>query len=531
MEKSWRDINAVYQVYPRSFKDTNDDGIGDLPGIIQKLEYIADTLGAEAIWLSPFYPSPQIDCGYDVSDYCAVDPLFGTMGDFEALLAGAHEKGLKVMIDLVPNHTSDQHAWFQESKSSRDNPKRDWYVWRDEPNNWLSISGGSSWTFDEATGQYYLHSFMSAQPDLNWENPEVRAAIQDVMRFWFNKGVDGFRVDAVWALSKDPYFADDPRNDSYDGPEGEYGSHVHRSCKNGPRLSEYLSTLTSVAKEYHDKYVLFEFYPDAMLGSENEQLKMLHSIAPEVAAPFCFKGLHQPWHAAHFGEMLSEYLSEMPEQARPSFCFSNHDQARLVSRFGDDQARVIALLEMTLPGMPVMYNGDELGMESGVIPEELIKDKFDKTGDMGGRDPERTPMQWDNTRNAGFTGGTPWLPVNENVVERNVLGELKNQDSWLNMYRQLLALRRESVLRDGKFELVESGSGYVLAFRRSLDGATYYVVCNFADAMQFVTLPVVARNIQAMTHVGAATVLEDGRVSLQGYSAAILSEVAEQDNL
>ena len=190
MTKSWRDVNAVYQIYPRSFKDTNADGVGDLPGITQGLDYISKVLGVDAIWISPFYPSPQTDCGYDVSDYCAVDPIFGTMADFDTLLAAAHERDLKVMIDLVPNHTSDQHSWFQESRSSRDNPKRDWYVWHDQPNNWLSISGGSSWEYDETTKQYYLHSFMSSQPDLNWENPAVREAIQNVMRFWFEKGVD-----------------------------------------------------------------------------------------------------------------------------------------------------------------------------------------------------------------------------------------------------------------------------------------------------------------------------------------------------
>lgn len=529
MAKSWRDINAVYQIYPRSFKDTNDDGVGDLPGIVQKLEYVANTLGTGAVWLSPFYPSPQVDCGYDVSDYCAVDPLFGTMGDFETLLATAHEKDLKVMMDLVPNHTSDQHAWFQESKSSRDNPKRDWYVWRDEPNNWISISGGSSWTLDEATGQYYLHSFMSAQPDLNWENPDVRAAIKDVMRFWFEKGIDGFRIDAVWALSKNQEFADDPPNESYSGAEGEYGSHVHSSCKNGPKLAEYLKELTSVAEEYADKYILFEFYPDELLGDKNEQLKLLHSIAPEISAPFYFEGLHLPWHATRYGEVVNNYLSIIPEKARPSFCFSNHDQPRLVTRFGDDQARLIALLEMTLPGMPVMYYGDELGMESGSIPPERTKDKFEKTGDMGGRDPERTPMQWDDSVRGGFTEGAPWLPVNQNVIKRNVLSELNDADSWLSLYRQLLALRQEPVLRDGEFELVEPGSGYVLAYKRSLDSVTYYVACNFAAAMQVITLPVAIRNIRVMTHVGAAKILEDGRVSLQGYAAVVLSERVDPD--
>lgn len=527
MSKRWSDINVVYQIYPRSFKDTNGDGVGDLPGIIQGLDYVTKVVGAEAIWLSPFYPSPQADCGYDVSDYCAVDPLFGTMADFDALLAAAHERGLKIMIDLVPNHTSDQHAWFQESRQSRDNPKRDWYVWRDQPNNWLSVSGGSSWTLDPTTNQYYLHSFMSSQPDLNWENPAVREAIKDAMRFWLDKGVDGFRVDAVWVLSKDPSFADDPVNESYSSEPGGYGSFIHRSCKNGPRLAEYVGEIASVAKEYDDRYVLFEFYPDAMLGNENEQLKLLHDVAPAVSAPFYFEGLHKPWHATGFGEALTAYLHIVPESARPSFCFSNHDQPRPVTRYGEEQARLITLMHMTLPGLPVMYYGDEIGMENGIIPDTLLKDKFEKTGDSGGRDPYRTPMQWDDSPLGGFTNSIPWLPLGENIVKRNVVSELHDPDSWLTLYRRLLELRRDPVLQRGDFEVIDAGSGYVLAYKRSLNNATYYTVLNFAAAMQIVTLPIAVKEILAATHAGAAMVRDDGRVSLQGFAAALLSGSAE----
>lgn len=529
MSKSWHDVNVVYQIYPRSFRDTNGDGVGDLPGITEGLDYVAKVLGAEAIWLSPFYPSPQADCGYDVSDYCAVDPLFGSMSDFDALLAAAHERGLKVMLDLVPNHTSDHHAWFQESRASRDNPKRDWYVWRDQPNNWRSISGGSSWTLDPATNQYYLHSFMSSQPDLNWENPAVRAAMKDVMRFWFDKGVDGFRVDAVWVLSKDPTFADDPVNDLYDGEPGGYGSFVHRACKNGPRLAEYLGEIASVAREYQDKYFLFEYYPDAMLGDENEQLKLLHEAAPDVAAPFYFEGLHKPWHATGFGEALGAYLEIVPEGARPLFCFSNHDQPRLVSRYGEEQARLIAVMQMTLPGLPVMYYGDEIGMENGVISPELMNDKFEKTGDSGGRDPYRTPMQWNDTVLGGFTGGMPWLRLHENGVRRNVTTELDDPDSWLSLYRRLMELRRDPVLQRGSFEVVESGSGYVLAYKRSLDGTTYYAVLNFAGAMQVISLPTAVNTVLAASRSGAAVIRGDGRVSLQGFGAALLTAAAQTD--
>lgn len=530
MAKTWREVNAVYQIYPRSFKDTNDDGIGDLAGISQGLGYVSKVLGAEAIWISPFYPSPQTDCGYDISDYCSVDPIFGTMADFENLISAAHEQDLKVMLDLVPNHTSDQHPWFQQSRASRDNPKRDWYVWRDQPNNWLSVSGGSSWEFDPSTNQFYLHSFMNSQPDLNWENPAVREAIKEVMRFWFDKGVDGFRVDAVWALSKDANFTDDPENETSTAESGTYGHFVHKNCKNGPHLTEYLDEIASVAREYDDKYILFEYYPDTMLGDENEQLRQLHNVAPDVAAPFYFEGLHKPWHATGFGEALSRYFAVVPEGTRPSVCFSNHDQQRLVSRYGEEQARLVALLQMSLPGLPVMYYGDEIGMEDVEIPQELTKDKFEKTGDSGGRDPQRTPMQWSDSPFAGFSTIHPWLPVGPNVTKRNVVSELHDPDSWLTMYQGLLKLRTEALWQRGSFEIVDCGSGYVLAYKRSLDNALCYVVCNFAAAMQILELPSSVDTIVAETHIGSTTIREDGRVSLQGFGAAILSGAAPRDS-
>ena len=531
MTKPWRDVNAVYQIYPRSFMDVSGDGVGDLAGITGGLEYLATVVGVEAVWLSPFYPSPQADCGYDVSDYCAVDPLFGTMADFDTLLASAHEKGLKVMIDLVPNHTSDQHPWFQESRSSRDNPKRDWYVWRDQPNNWLSISGGSSWELDAVSGQYYLHSFMSSQPDLNWENPAVRSAIQDGMRFWFNKGVDGFRVDAVWALSKDVSFADDPVNEEYTGESGQYGAYIHKACRNGPRLVEYLQEIAAVAAEYDDRYILYEFYPDALLGDENEQLRLLHDIAPGLAAPFYFEGLHKPWHATGFGEALTRYLSVVPEQSRPTFCFSNHDQPRLVSRYGEEQARLIALLQMALPGLPVLYYGDEIGMENVDIPLELTRDKFEKTGDSGGRDAERTPMQWNDSPLAGFTTTVPWLPVGASTVTRNVVTELHDPDSWLSLYRDLLTLRKEPAMQRGTFTVVSCDSGYVLAFERSLEGQQYFAVFNFANATQIITLPIPIQTVRVATHVDTVTIRGDGRVILPGFAAAVLMGVAGQGRL
>lgn len=524
----WTDVNVLYQIYPRSFKDVNGDGVGDLAGITEKLDYVSDVLGVDAVWVSPFYPSPQTDCGYDVSDYYGVDPLFGSMADADTFIAAAHAKRIKVMLDLVPNHTSDQHAWFQESRSSRASAKRDWYVWRDIPNNWRSISGGSSWTYDETTGQYYLHSFMPSQPDLNWENLQVRAAMKDVIRFWFSKGVDGFRVDAVWVLSKNTAFPDDPVNDRYEGSKDDFGAYIHRSCKNGPRLVEHLRDLVSVTREYSDKYFLFEYYPDEQLGDVHAQICALHSVAPGLAAPMYFEGLHQPWHAEHVGRTLTDYLRTLPDGVRPSFCFSNHDQPRLVGRYSEAQARLVAFMQMTLPGLPVMYYGDELGMEQVDIAAERMKDLFEKTIDSGGRDPERTPMQWDGSLTGGFTTGTPWLPVPKSAAWKNVDSEYGDPQSWLTLYQQLLQLRREPLWQRGSFTVVDTDTGYVLAYARELDGQRYYVALNYADAAQICALPEVIVDVVAMTHPGAVTVRSDGRVSLEGFGAAVLVPRAGQ---
>jgi alpha-glucosidase len=427
------------------------------------------------------------------------------------------------MIDLVPNHTSDQHIWFQESRSSLDNPKRDWYVWRDQPNNWVSISGGSSWKFDDKTGQYYLHSFMESQPDLNWRNPEVREAIKNVMRFWFDKGVDGFRVDAVWALSKSEDYADDPVNPTYDGTPGEYGSFIHASCKNGPHFLEYLQEFTSVAREYDDKHILFEFYADVKLGDVNQQLKIAHDSDTEIAAPLYFEGMHIDWNAEQFGETFEAYLRTVPKEARPTVCFSNHDQPRIISRYGEEQARLIAHMQMTLPGMPVMYYGDEIGMVNVDIPEELTKDKFEKTGDSGGRDPERTPMQWDATDKAGFTTGTPWLPIASSSQDRNITVEEADPYSWINLYKKLLALRNDDVLKRGSFEVIGTDNGFLLVYKRELGEKRYYAVHNFADQTQTVTLPEQAKDILVATKPGDASIQANNQVSLKGYAAALFT--------
>jgi len=382
MSKPWRDVNAMYQIYPRSFQDSNGDGVGDLRGVTQRLDYLSQTLGVEAIWLSPIFMSPKADWGYDVSDYCAIDPEYGTMADFKNLLLEAHKRDIKVMLDLVPNHTSDQHKWFQESRSSRDNPKRDWYVWRDPkpngdpPNNWVSISGGGSWTLDETTGQYYLHSFTAVQPDLNWDNPEVRVAMQDVLHFWFKRGVDGFRVDAVWPLSKDPSFADEHALPDRLASSTEFFDIVHDKCKNGPNLRQYLQALTDVVALYPDRFMIFEYYPDPAAGESNAQYYDIQTVNSAVASSFYFEGMHAPWQAAFYKENLGAYYKDLPKGVQAVMCFGNHDQSRVATRIGHDQARALAVMQMTLPGLPTMYYGEELGMTDVYIEPSDRLDGF-----------------------------------------------------------------------------------------------------------------------------------------------------------
>lgn len=474
----WANVNALYQVYPRSYQDTNSDGIGDIEGIISRLDYIK-TL-ADAIWISPLYQSPQMDFGYDISDYTALAPEYGSLEDFDRLISEAHARNIKLLMDFVPNHTSDQHAWFKESRSSRDNPKRDWYVWRDgkngaEPNNWVSLSGGKSWEFDELTGQYYLHSWLKNQPDLNWQNPEVRDAMHGIMRFWLDRGVDGFRVDAVWVLSKDEAFADDPLHPE-GGPGGAYGGYAHTACRNGAHFYEYIKGMAGVVAEYTGLLVL-EYYSTWEFGASYPQLYSLQSLSPAACTTFFFDPLHWDFNAATFGQGIADYLSGLPKGALPVFCFGNHDQTRIVTHFGgESQARLIATLQLTLPGMPCLYYGEEIGMEDGIISPEQAKDRFGSDGAMDRRDAERTPMQWNAGKGAGFTEAEPWLPLAMNVASNNVDSESRDSASFLALYRALLSLRRTNpALRNGQFTLL----GYlnnVLAYQ--IGNYTVYVNFN-----------------------------------------------------
>ena len=495
----WIENTVLYQIYPRSYQDSNGDGIGDLPGIVTRLDYLRD-LGIGAIWLSPFYPSPMKDFGYDISNYRDIDPIFGTLNDFKIVLKEAHRRGIHVMIDFVPNHTSDQHAWFQESRSSLHNPKRDWYVWRDggendaPPNNWRAHFGGPAWTRDNATGQYYLHSFLPEQPDLNWDNPEVRYAMADTVRYWMAMGVDGLRVDAVNWLSKDPQLRDDPVDPHYTG-DNHYKALLHTYSSMGPHLYEYLRDIEAVIKEFDDRFMIVESYPD-ISGDQSHYLSFYRELDPRHAAPFNFEGISLPWDAAAFRESLREFTSKLRPGDTAVYSFGNHDKPRLASRFGKQHTRIAAILLMTLPGAPIIYYGDEIGMHDVEIPVNQIHDPFElnNPGHGLGRDPERTPMQWKSTYTAGFTRGEPWLPIADDYKTNNVERNQQNPRSLLHLYKQLLRLRTDTPgLRKDSLEILDLHPD-VLAYKR---GNAATIVLNFSD--HTVALPLLTTSIALST--------------------------------
>lgn len=533
--KSWRDVNAIYQIYPRSFMDANGDGVGDLRGVIDRLDYIKGTknsLGIDAIWFSPFYPSPQLDMGYDVANYCDIDPLFGTLEDFKELVAKAHDLDINVMVDFVPNHTSDQHPWFVESRKSRDNTYADYYVWRDPkkdgsaPNNWVSNFGGSAWQYDETRGQYYLHTFMKEQPDLNWDNPAVREEMKRVIRFWLDLGVDGIRADAVRWISKDPKFRDDPRNKHWKGDKNslnKFDSLLHVHSQFGDNLFKYLREMTDTLKQYDNRIMLFEDYPDQAYSTRDQYLGF-YSIDPSVSAPFNFEGMWQEFKSESFEKFITEFQGMLdPDQHMPVYCFGNHDQARLVTRIGsEERARAVALIEMSLPGLPLVYYGDELGMPNTHVDASQTKDLSTTTG-YTSRDPERTPMQWNREANAGFSEVEPWLPIGETVGAHNVERQLHEPDSFLSLYRRLLKLRaRHAILRYGTYEASNEAPEDVFLFSRWLDDQHVFVAVNFSGEDKGVKMPHKGR-IMCCTHpVDYPEIMGDGVIVLRPYEGVIV---------
>jgi len=488
----WWQRGIVYQVYPRSFADANGDGVGDLPGVISRLDYL-EWLGVDALWLSPIYPSPMKDFGYDVADYTGVDPLFGTLADFDRLVAEAHARGLKVVLDFVPNHTSDQHPWFRESRASRRSARRDWYIWRNPaagggpPNNWLSCFGGSAWQFDEATGQYYYHAFLPEQPDLNWRNPAVGQAMLDAMRFWLERGADGFRVDVLWHLVKDEQFADNPPNPAWREGMDPYQALVPLHTTDRPEVHAVVAQMRRLLDQYSARVLIGEIYLplDRLVGYYGSDLLGAH-------LPFNFELLSAPWDARHLAALIEEYERLLPPGAWPNWVLGNHDRARIASRVGPAQARVAAMLLLTLRGTPTLYYGDEIGMANVPIPPDKIQDPFERrVPGMGlGRDPVRTPMQWSAAPHAGFGRAEPWLPVSHDHETLNVAAQRKDPKSMLALYRELVALRRRApALEFGRYKPLPA-EGDVLAYlrtgRRQEPG--FLVALNFGSRPQRLAL-------------------------------------------
>ena len=476
----WWQHGIFYQIYPRSFQDSNGDGVGDLDGIIARLPYLLG-LGVDAIWLSPIFPSPMADFGYDISDYTGIDPLFGTMTDFDALLAATHASGLKVILDLVPNHSSDRHPWFVESRASHDNPKRDWYIWRDPapdggpPNNWLSEFGGSAWQYDAATGQYYYHAFLAQQPDLNWRNPAVRQAICDVMRFWLGKGVDGFRVDVIWHLIKDAEFRDNPINPDFRDGWAPNAKVLPLYSADQPEVHDVIAEMRRVIDEFDSRVLIGEIYlpPQRLVRYYGRDLGGAH-------LPFNFALLSAPWNARSVEKIIHDYEAALPAGAWPNWVLGNHDRPRVASRAGRDQARVAAMLLLTLRGTPTLYYGDEIGMHQVAIAPDQVHDPFEKNvpGIGVGRDGCRTPMQWDATRYAGFSTSTPWLPLPDDFASENVVNLEADSRSILCLYKALVGLRRKTPpLVSGAYVPV-AAQGDLLLYRRQCGPASVVIALN-----------------------------------------------------
>jgi alpha-glucosidase len=511
----WRD-GVIYQIYPRSFADSDGDGVGDLPGITSKLDYLAD-LGVDAIWLSPFYPSPNADFGYDVSDYKNVDPRFGTLADFDTLAAEAHRRGIRVVVDLVLNHTSDQHPWFTESRSSRENPKRDWYLWQPPtplappifagfrknwgmkggwaggpPNNWQSIFGGGGWEWDQATGQYYFHMFLKEQPDVNWHNPDVRREMLDVFRFWAERGVDGFRLDVFNAYFKDEGFRDNPRKFGLRGFDRI--EHLHDIDQ--PEMYPLLNEIRALLDSYPERYAVGETF------LATPQKAASYCGPDKLHAAFNFDFLFRKFSAADFAEGIKKWTQAIGENAWPNYVLSNHDQPRSATRYApakwgraksEDDARVKVALGMllTLRGTPFLYYGEEIGMRDISLKRSEIQDPPGKYywPFYKGRDGCRAPMQWDDSPYAGFSTAKPWLPVHPNYVKRNAAAQQDDPHSLFNFVKKVLALRKEyPALQRGDFRLFFRTDTGVLAYERTLGEQRVLVYINFNGKMNTASL-------------------------------------------
>ena len=490
----WWKKAVFYQIYPRSFKDTTGSGIGDLAGITQNIPYLAEMLGVDAIWISPFFPSPMKDFGYDVANYRDIDPIFGSLEDFDQLLETIHKANLKLIIDLVPNHSSDQHPWFQESRSSRDNPKRDWYVWEDPkadgspPNNWLSVFGGEAWEWDQVTEQYYLHSFLKEQPDLNWRNPRVQEAIFDEVRFWLERGVDGFRIDVAHYLMKDPALRDNPLNVS--GAKfihkslGEYDTQVHLYDKGHPDIHQVYRDFRKLLDDYSSDQPRMSM-GEIHIFDIDEWATYYGEDLDEIHFPLNFSLLGVEWEADSIRKVVEDLESGLPPGAWPNYVLANHDDQRITSRYGVENERSAAMLLLTLRGTPILYYGDEIGMKDVDIPPDLCLDPAGIRQEGQGRDPNRTPMQWSADIWAGFSpphAKNTWLPIADDFQEKNVIKQLNDPDSLLSYYQKLIRLRKKhSALQTGEYQSLPDAPDGCYFYTRQNDEEKLLIGINFTD--------------------------------------------------
>lgn len=521
MKKSWWKESVVYQIYPRSFKDSNGDGIGDIPGIIEKLDYLKE-LGVNVLWISPMLESPQDDNGYDISDYRRIYKEYGTMEDYEKLLEEAHKRGIKILMDLVVNHTSDEHNWFIESRKSKDNPYRDYYIWREpvngkEPNNWGSVFGGPAWEYDPQTEMYYLHLFSRKQPDLNWENEKVRQEVYDMMNFWCEKGIDGFRMDVISMISKDQSYPDGEMNGGLYGDFGPY-------CVHGPRIHEFLQEMNREVLSRYDVMTVGETSgvtieeAQKYAGEDRNELNMVFQFEHvEGQGSEHGKWTTEKYDFQEFKKVMIKWQEELAGKAWNSLFLGNHDQPRSVSRFGNDNpayretsAKMLATCLHMMQGTPYVYQGEELGMTNYPFSDirdfrdvesinayheytetlHVDSDKMISYLRNKSRDNARTPMQWDETDEAGFTTGVPWMPVNPNYKVINAAAQIGDEDSVYNYYRKLISLRKEHpIIVNGDFELVGEDDADVFVYLRHWKDQILWVACNFTDRMQKIVSP------------------------------------------
>jgi alpha-glucosidase len=491
----WWKSAVIYQIYPRSFQDSTGNGVGDLAGITERLDYLKNNLGVDAIWISPMFPSPMADFGYDVSGYTDVDPLFGTLEDADRLIDEAHQLGLKVIIDWVPNHSSDQHPWFTESRASPENPKRDWYVWAEPddegqpPNNWLSLFGGRAWTLDDKTQQYYLHSFLAEQPDLNWRNPEVVDAMMDTLRFWLDRGIDGFRMDVVHFMAKDPLMRSNPMaTGSKDGTKklNEYDTQEHLYDKGHDDIFAMHARIRDVLGEYDNRFAVGEIHESDWA----RWAKYFGTGGSGLHMPFNFSLLWASWDANDFRAKIMGQESALPDGAWGNHVLGNHDEPRFATRFGPQRVRAAAVLLLTLKGTPTLYYGEELGLVDCFVEPGDEQDPWGKNHPDLNRDGCRSPMQWNPGPGMGFTlpTVTPWLPFADPAT--SVADQLDHAGSTLTLYRSLIELRHASqALTSGSLTMLETNRDHVLSFSRTLGDDTVHVAINFTDELQPYAFP------------------------------------------